>query len=106
MATSGFLIGQLLAWRELTMAGDGLATGPAASFFYLLSGLHGLHIVGGLAALGLVVARGAVGTHRLTLSTGLCVVYWDFLLVVWVGLLVLFMGWANQFVDICRGILT
>ncbi len=52
LATSGFLVGQLLAWRQLTMAGDGLTAAPAASFFYLLSGLHGLHIIGGLVALG------------------------------------------------------
>ena len=106
LATTGFLVGQLLAWRELARAGDGLATGPATSFFYLLSGLHGLHIIGGLAALGLVMAGGANDTRRLAQKAGLCVVYWDFLLVVWAGLLVLFLGWANQFVDICRGVLT
>ena len=104
LATAGFLVGQLLAWRELTVAGDGLATGPAASFFYLLSGLHGLHILGGVAALGLMAARR--NTKRTPLRAGLCATYWDFLLVVWLGLLVLFLGWANQLVDICRGILT
>ena len=106
MATGGFLVGQVLAWRELAMAGDGLATGPAASFFYLLSGLHGLHIIGGLGALGLVLARGGADMSRLRLNSGLCVAYWDFLLVVWIGLLLLFLGWANQLVDICRGFLT
>lgn len=105
-ATAGFLIGQLLAWRELTLAGDGLATGPAASFFYMLSGLHGLHILGGLAALGLLLARGGGHTARIRRNVGLCVVYWDFLLVVWLGLLLLFMGWANRLVDICRSVLT
>lgn len=106
LATVAFLVGQLLAWRELTMAGDGLATAPAASFFYLLSGLHGLHIIGGLAALGLVFARAGGDAARQKLTTGLCVTYWDFLLVVWLGLLLLFLGWANELVDICRGILT
>lgn len=103
LATVGFLAGQLLAWRQLTAAGDGLATGAAASFFYLLSGLHGLHILGGLVALGL---GAAADDRRLSLRAGLCVVYWDFLLVVWAGLLLLFTGWANQLVDICRGVLT
>jgi cytochrome c oxidase subunit 3 len=106
LATAGFLIGQIIAWRELTEAGDGLAAAPAASFFYLLSGLHGLHIIGGLAALGIVAHRGGADIDRLRLNTRLCVAYWDFLAVVWLGLLVLFMGWANQFVDICRGFLT
>lgn len=106
MATAGFLIGQILAWRELTVAGDGLATGPAASFFYLLSGLHGLHILGGAGALALILARGGSDASRLRRNVGLCVVYWDFLLVVWGSLLFLFVGWANRLVDICRGALT
>jgi cytochrome c oxidase subunit 3 len=102
----GFLVGQVLAWRELTMDGGGLTTSPAASFFYLLSGLHGLHILGGLAALWLVMSRQGADGDRLRLGTGLCVAYWDFLLVVWLGLLVLFTGGANRFVEICRGVLT
>ena len=106
LATSGFLVGQLLAWRELTMAGDGLVSAPAASFFYLLSGLHGLHILGGLVALGLVVARCGSDMSRLRASAGLCTAYWDFLLLVWLGLLTLFLGWTNNFVDICRSVLT
>ena len=106
LATVGFLVGQILAWRELTMDGSGLTVAPAASFFYLLSGLHALHIFGGLAALGLVMSRDGADLSRLKLGTGLCVAYWDFLLIVWLGLLVLFMGWANRFVEICRGVLT
>lgn len=106
LATVAFLIGQLLAWRELSLSGNGLATGPAASFFYMLSGLHGLHILGGLAALGLVTLRGGADLGRLRLHIGLCSAYWDFLLVVWLGLLVLFLDWANRLVDICRSVLT
>ncbi|MCS6937578.1 MAG: cytochrome oxidase subunit III, partial [Candidatus Bipolaricaulota bacterium] len=45
-----FLLGQLLAWRELAQAGYFLATNPASSFFYLLTALHGLHLLGGLIA--------------------------------------------------------
>lgn len=106
LATLGFLAGQLLAWRDLTVAGEGLIAGPAASFFYLLSGLHGLHILGGLAGLGVVAAGGRDETGRLGRGVRLCATYWDFMLIVWLGMLVLFMGWANSFVDICRTILT
>lgn len=106
LATSGFLGGQVLVWRMLQGAGDGLASGPAASFFYLLSGLHGLHILGGIAALAMVLARGGTDLRRIRLWVGLCAAYWDFLLIIWLGLLILFMGWANRFVDICRSILT
>lgn len=106
LATAGFLVGQLLAWRELTMGGDGLTTGPAASFFYMLSGLHGLHILGGLGALGLVATRSGTNPRSAAQNIGLCAAYWDFLLIVWVYLIIMFMGWANQFLDICRSILT
>lgn len=106
LATVGFLLGQLLAWREMAMGGNGLTTGPAASFFYILSGLHGLHILGGLGALSLVATGSRADPGRLKKGLGLCATYWDFLLIVWAGLLVLFMGWANQFVDICRALVT
>ena len=71
----------------------------------MLSGLHGLHILGGLGALALVLARGG-DARRLKAGMALCAAYWDFLLIVWLGLLVLFLGWANQLVDICRAVLT
>ncbi|MEL6915338.1 MAG: cytochrome c oxidase subunit 3 [Pseudomonadota bacterium] len=105
VATLGFLGGQLRAWHDLTAAGEGLAAGPAASFFYLLSGLHGLHILGGLAALGLIAAERA-GPQDRAERLRLCATYWDFMLVVWLGLLILFLGWANGLVDICRSFLT
>ena len=106
MVTTGFLFGQLLAWRALTMGGDGLTTSPGASFFYMLSGLHGLHILGGLGALGLVATQSGADLDRLKPGLGLCATYWDFLLIVWAGLLVLFLGWANQFADLCRALVT
>lgn len=106
LATVGFLIGQILGWRGLTTDGAGLTASPGASFFYLLSGLHALHILGGLAALGLVMSRNGTDLSRLRLGIGLCAAYWDFLLMIWVGLLILFMGWANRFVEICRAVLT
>ena len=47
-----FLVGQLFAWQQLASAGFIIAGNPANSFFYLVTGLHGLHILGGLVALG------------------------------------------------------
>ncbi len=41
-----FLCGQLLLWRQLRAAGHGLANVPAAAFFYLITALHGLHVIG------------------------------------------------------------
>jgi cytochrome c oxidase subunit III len=107
-ATLGFLLGQLAAWRELTLSGYLVSGNPANSFFYLLTGVHGLHILGGLVALarsagpawrGMPARQGAIGLE-------LCATYWHFLLFVWLGIVVLLLGWANAFLTICRQILT
>ena len=103
-----FLVGQVQAWRELTAAGYVLADNPSNSFFYMLTGLHGLHILGGLA----VLAHTTVGAfsadnqpERLRLSVDLSAIYSHFMLAVWIALFALFAGWANDFVDLCRTLL-
>jgi cytochrome c oxidase subunit 3 len=103
-----FVFGQLLAWRELSDAGYGLAANPANSFFYLMTGLHGLHVLGGLAVLGRTIDRAwrGIDMARLRLSVELCTLYWHFLLVVWLFLFALLTGWAGDFVVICRQFLT
>lgn len=90
-----FLCTQLWAWRVL---GQSLADSPASSFFYVLTALHGFHVLGGLWAWTVVWRRGADGmrenvpeeVRRMTL----CARYWHFLLAVW---LVLFaaLGWLT-----------
>ncbi|MGC1483413.1 MAG: heme-copper oxidase subunit III [Candidatus Acidiferrum sp.] len=52
-----FLIGQLVAWRQLVLAGFYVATNQASSFFYIFTGLHGLHLFGGICALLYVCFR-------------------------------------------------
>jgi len=103
-----FLAGQLLAWRQLSGAGYFLASNPANSFFYLITAMHGLHLMGGLVALGRTTAkvlRGAAATE-IRLSVELCTIYWHFLLLVWLVLLGLLTGWTDSFVDICRQLLS
>ncbi len=53
----GFLISQLLAWRQLVGQGIYLATNPHSSFFYLLTGLHALHLLGGILGLSVLLLR-------------------------------------------------
>ena len=103
-----FLIGQLLAWRELSVAGYFLASNPANSFFYLITAVHGLHLMGGLVALGRTTAKvwRGVTVTQLRLSVELCAIYWHFLLLVWLVLLGLLTGWTDNFIDICRQLLT
>ena len=104
-----FLIGQIQAWRELVSAGYVLADNPANSFFYMLTGLHGLHILGGLVVLGRTTVRvfaADVPRERLRLSVDLSAIYSHFMLAVWLLLFVLFAGWANDFVDLCRQLIS
>ncbi|WEX76752.1 cytochrome c oxidase subunit 3 [Sinorhizobium numidicum] len=103
-----FLVGQVFAWRQLSAAGYLLADNPANSFFYMITGMHGLHIVGGLIALGRVTLRAwDVPIDRgSSLSIGLCATYWHFMLAVWLVLFALFSGWAGDVVDFCRQLLT
>src|SRR6202030_2600011 len=52
-----FLVGQFAAWRQLAAQGVFLVTNPSSSFFYLLTALHGLHLLGGIVALLYVTYR-------------------------------------------------
>jgi cytochrome c oxidase subunit 3 len=84
-----FLAGQLLAWQQLAASGYFAATNPANAFFYLLTALHGLHLLGGLVAWGRTSAkvRRGVELDQVRLSVELCAIYWHFLLFVWLVLL-------------------
>ena len=88
VCTLVFLAGQLWAWQQLNAAGYFLTTNPANAFFYLLTALHGLHLLGGLWVWTKTTAkmqRGAT-VRDVRLSVELCTVYWHFLLVVWLVL--------------------
>src|SRR5215467_14653083 len=50
-----FLAGQLYAWRQLVSAGVYLPSTLHSSFFYILTGLHGIHLLGGVTAMGYVL---------------------------------------------------
>lgn len=93
-AAAAFLVGQALACRELAASGAYLASNPAASFFYLLTALHGLHLFGGLVALTRTIVKVGRGgdAERLRLSVDLCATYWHFLLLVWLVLFGLLMA--------------
>ena len=83
-----FLAGQLIVWQELVDLGYFLKTNPAASFFYLLTGLHGLHLIGGLIAWGKTTAKAWSGAKvsDVAVAVELCTVYWHFLLLIWLVL--------------------
>jgi cytochrome c oxidase subunit 3 len=105
---STFLVGQLLAWQQLNAAGYFLAANPGNAFFYLFTGLHGLHLLGGLVALGRTADKVWRGfeLNQVRLSVQLCAIYWHFLLALWLVLFSLLTPWVGDFVVICRQLLT
>jgi cytochrome c oxidase subunit III len=83
-----FLAGQLGAWRQLNASGYFLAS-PAVAFFYLLTAVHGLHLLGGLLVWSKTFVRmmpAGVEALDVRRSVELCTVYWHYLLLVWLGL--------------------
>lgn len=82
-----FLAGQILAWRNLAAQGLSLASGPSSSFFYLLTAMHGLHLLGGLAGLLYVVYRVRRASAVRTVSAyEAASLYWHFMTVLWLYL--------------------
>ncbi len=79
---AGFLASQLTAWRELVRQGAYLAQNPHSSFFYLFTGLHAAHLVGGLIALLIVL----LGKSKRRELVDVVAYYWHFLGVLWIAL--------------------
>ena len=84
-----FLFGQLAAWQQVQEAGYYVQGNPATAFFYLLTAVHALHMLGGLYVWGRSLHRVATGADADSVRLGieLCTIYWHFLLLVWVVLL-------------------
>ena len=83
-----FVGGQCVAWARLKAQGLYLATNPSSSFFYVLTAVHLLHMLGGLGGLTLVItrlSRRVPTLRRSTLDTASC--YWHFMDVLWLYLL-------------------
>ncbi len=82
-----FVVGQFLAWRGLASQGLFLATSPSSSFFYVLTAMHGLHLLGGVLGLIYVGYRLRRNRRNAQTSLGTAAVYWHFVDLLWVYLL-------------------
>lgn len=80
-----FLGGQLLAWRQLAQHGVYLSSHPHSSFFYLLTGAHGVHLLGGLAAFAVILPRAWRGAYAPPAANAVTAtsIYWHFLTGLW-----------------------
>lgn len=87
-----FLLSQAVLWQQLSGMGYGIRSNPASSYFFLFTGIHGLHLLGGVAVLirPLSLMWRSSTTERITGSLRLCALYWHYLLGIWL-LLFLFL---------------
>jgi len=86
-----FVCGQILLWRQMTASGLLLTSTLHSSFFYVLSGVHAVHILGGLIGLSWVSVQAWSGRFS-SISfepLRLCANYWHFMGGVWLYLLLL-----------------
>jgi len=91
----GFLVAQLVAWRQLVAEGFYINKNFHSGYAYLFTGLHGVHLMGGLVALGYVTLRASEKwtAVRRRVSVDVTAIYWHFLDGLWVYLLALLFFW-------------
>jgi cytochrome c oxidase subunit 3 len=83
-----FVLGQANEYRMQLHDGNTISATPYGSVFYLTTGFHGMHVIGGLAAFALYLMRTTLGKFTPAQATAAIVVsyYWHFVDVVWIGL--------------------
>ncbi len=90
-AAAGFLVTQVFNWRDVHQLNVEAHSRALSMFtFYMLTGLHALHVLGGFVPLSLVLYRAKQREYSSSRYEGvkLCTQYWHFLGVVWLILLV------------------
>ena len=94
-----FIASQLLAWFELVRRGVYVQSNPYAGFFYILTAVHAVHVIGGIIALGFIVLRtwektssDEELTKRQQVSNAVAW-YWHFMDGLWLVLLLLLGFW-------------
>jgi cytochrome c oxidase subunit 3 len=93
-----FVGSQLMGWKQLVAEGVYLSGNPHSSFFYLFTGTHGIHLLGGLTALSYLALRGrrvlvGVSSEKRLAATDSVSLYWHFMDGLWVALFLLLLLW-------------
>lgn len=85
-----FLIMQYIGWQQLQVEGIYLKGNPSGSFLYILTGLHGFHLITGLFVLlysFIAVFRDKIHSKKLV-QLEVCATYWHFLDLLWLYLFI------------------
>ncbi|MCF7549463.1 MULTISPECIES: heme-copper oxidase subunit III [Pseudonocardia] len=83
-----FVIGQAYEYYELVHTGTTISSSAYGTMFYMTTGFHGLHVIGGLVAFAFLIVRTTLSKFTPAQATAAIVVsyYWHFVDVVWIGL--------------------
>ncbi|MEX0967984.1 MAG: cytochrome c oxidase subunit 3 [Bacteroidia bacterium] len=83
-----FVTGQFLAWQDLVANKIFVSGNVAGTFLYIISGLHAIHVVGGIVVLGATLySTYHYKVHsKEMLRISLCTTYWHFMTILWVYL--------------------
>lgn len=81
-----FVAGQYAAWLRLKSEGLYLATNPSSSFFYVFTGVHAVHVLGGLCGLIYVISKLKRSVLRRS-TFAAAAQYWHFMGILWLYLL-------------------
>jgi cytochrome c oxidase subunit 3 len=89
LAGCGFLFGQYRAWQHLHLGGAFLNSGPASTFFFLLTGTHALHLAAGVLVLlyACIAAGPRLSLERRCITLDVTAWYWHFMAIMWVYVL-------------------
>ena len=95
LLTAIFVVLQLIVWNQLLNMGYAAQSNPANAFFYVITGVHAVHLLGGLIAWWRALRRmynPESEPTKVRMSVDLCAIYWHFLLFVWVAMVALFIS--------------
>ncbi len=94
-----FVSGQVHVWQQLNQSGFYIYTNPANSYYFLLTGVHALHIIGGILVFMRCIWLFSFNHSYLQLASRLklCALYWHYLFFIWLFLFFLLTSDANTF---------
>ncbi len=88
--TLAFLVGQVWLWRQLSALGFYASANPANGFFYMLTGVHAVHMLGGLIGWSkTLLSAKRYANEKFSTAVELCAIYWHYLLGIWLVLFAL-----------------
>ncbi|MEO0732163.1 MAG: heme-copper oxidase subunit III [Bacteroidota bacterium] len=87
-----FVVLQYFGWEQMAAAGVPLKINPSGDFIYAISGLHAVHVIGGMVALAVTMVIAFLRKLRVTparkLRLELTMTYWHFVDVLWIYLII------------------